>query len=90
MAVTIRLARAGAKKHPHYRIVVADSRRARDGKFLEHVGTYNPSSKPMLLDVKKDLVDAWMKKGAVPSQTVSELFKLAAKQPAAAPQTDKK
>lgn len=81
MAVTIRLSRAGAKKHPFYRVVVADSRRPRDGKFLEQVGTYDPS-REAALDLQKDLLDAWMKKGAVPSQTVSELIKQHAKQPA--------
>lgn len=87
MAVTIRLARAGAKKHPFYRVVVADRRRQRDGKFLEQVGTYCPTKDPV--DLKLDLlvVDAWLKKGALPSLTVGELIKLARKQALAGPAT---
>ncbi|MEW5851676.1 MAG: 30S ribosomal protein S16 [Myxococcota bacterium] len=75
MAVTIRLSRQGAKKHPFYRLMVADSRRGRDGKFLEWVGTYNPGTKPETLDFELDRINEWIKKGAQPSDTVRNLLK---------------
>jgi small subunit ribosomal protein S16 len=87
MAVTIRLSRQGAKKHPHYRVMVADRRRSRDGKFLEWVGTYNPGKEPVALNLELPRIDEWLQKGAVPSQTVKELIKrarAAAPAPAAA------
>jgi small subunit ribosomal protein S16 len=85
MAVTIRLSRQGAKKHPYYRVMVADQRRWRDGSFLEQVGTYNPGKDPVVLALDLVAVDSWIKKGAQPSQTVRELIKLARKNAAAAP-----
>lgn len=74
MAVHIRLRRMGAKKRPFYRIVAADSRRARDGRFLEVVGTYNPISRPAEVTVEEDKLTRWLDDGAVPSDTVSSLL----------------
>jgi small subunit ribosomal protein S16 len=79
MSVKIRLARHGMKKHPHYRIVVADSRNARDGRYIEAVGTYDPSRKPEKVEVKQEKLDAWLKKGARPTSTVATLLKRRAK-----------
>ena len=75
MAVTIRLARHGAKKRPFYRIVVADKRFSRDGRFLEIVGTYNPLPETPLIDLKRDRVDYWLEQGATPSPTVKSIIK---------------
>jgi small subunit ribosomal protein S16 len=75
MAVVIRLMRAGAKKRPFYRLVVADSRRQRDGRFLEIVGHYNPISQPYELIVHKDKVQKWLDQGATPSQQVAALLR---------------
>jgi small subunit ribosomal protein S16 len=79
MSVTIRLSRHGTKKRPFYRIVVSDRRYPRDGRYIEQVGTYNPiaASGGVKLDAEK--IDSWMKQGAKPSQTVSELIKKAKK-----------
>jgi len=85
MAVTIRLQRHGAKKHPFYRVVVADSRRARNGKFLEWVGTYNPGKEPVALDLELPRIDEWVKNGAQPSDVVRDLIKMARKRGVAAP-----
>jgi small subunit ribosomal protein S16 len=88
MAVTIRLARKGAKKHAYYRVVVADSRRSRNGKFLEWVGTYNPAQDPPLVELEMPRIEEWLKNGATTSLTVKELIKAARKAglaPAAAP-----
>ena len=74
MAVHIRLLRMGKKKQPFYRIVAADSRRARDGRFLEVLGTYNPIQKPALVNLFEDRVTKWLDEGAVPSDTVRSLF----------------
>ena len=74
MAVHIRLRRMGAKKRPFYRIVAADSRRARDGRFLEVVGTYNPISRPAEVTVEEDKLTRWLDDGAVPSDTVGSLL----------------
>lgn len=79
MAVTIRLSRQGAKKHPFYRVVVADSRRWRDGKFLERVGTYNPGTEPVALKLDLPRIDHWVSQGAQPSETVGQLIKRARK-----------
>jgi small subunit ribosomal protein S16 len=73
--VVIRLRRAGSKKRPFFRVVVTDSRAARDSKFVEILGHYNPRSKPALVDVQKERVDYWIGKGAVPSDTVRTLIK---------------
>ncbi|MEO5617535.1 MAG: 30S ribosomal protein S16 [Candidatus Eisenbacteria bacterium] len=75
MAVVIRLMRAGAKKRPFYRMVAADSRRQRDGRFLEILGHYNPVSKPFELVVHKEKVEAWIAKGAQPSEQVASLLR---------------
>ena len=87
--VAIRLRRAGSKKRAFYRVVVTDSRAARDSSFVEILGHYNPRTKPALVDVKKERVDYWLGKGAQPSDSVRTLFKrhLTAK-PAAAPQAE--
>ena len=73
--VVIRLRRAGSKKRPFFRVVVTDSRAARDSSFVEILGHYNPRTKPALVDVKQDRVDFWLKKGAQPSDTVRTLIK---------------
>jgi len=75
MAVKIRLARFGAKKRPFYRIVVADGRCPRDGRFLETVGTYNPMVEPTEVTMKQDRVQYWLGKGAIPTCTVNSLIK---------------
>lgn len=77
MAVRIRLKRLGAKKAPFYRIVVADSRSPRDGKFIEEVGYYDPTKEPMELKVNQELVQKWLDNGAQPSDTVRSLLKKA-------------
>lgn len=75
MAVTIRLARQGAKKHPHYRVVVTNTRSPRDGKFIEWVGIYSPTAQPPKLDLEMARIEYWMKNGAVPSDTVKALIR---------------
>jgi small subunit ribosomal protein S16 len=74
LSVRIRLARHGRRKHPIYRIVVADSRSPRDGRFLEVIGSYNPQNNDEVrLDAEK--LNAWMQKGALPSETVGRLIR---------------
>ena len=75
MSVVIRLMRAGAKKRPFYRMVAADSRRQRDGRFLEILGHYNPISQPFELMVHKAKVEAWIAKGAQPSEQAASLLR---------------
>ncbi len=75
--VKIRLRRMGAKKSPFYRIVVADSRNPRDGRFIEEIGTYNPLTEPSELKVNAERALAWIKTGAQPTDTVKTLFKKA-------------
>ncbi|MGE4277733.1 MAG: 30S ribosomal protein S16 [Lawsonibacter sp.] len=75
--VKIRLRRMGAKKAPFYRIVVADSRYPRDGRFIEEIGTYNPVVSPADLKVDVDRAQAWIKTGAQPTETVRDLLKKA-------------
>jgi small subunit ribosomal protein S16 len=75
MSVTIRLSRHGAKKRPFYRIVVSDRRYPRDGRYIEQLGVYDPNASSGGLRLDRERVDAWIKKGAQPSQTVSELIK---------------
>ena len=75
MAVKIRLRRMGAKKAPFYRIVVADSRAPRDGRFIEELGYYNPLTDPAELKVDNEKAAAWIKNGAQPSDTVRALLK---------------
>ena len=74
MAVKIRLARHGAKKRPYYRIVVADSRKPRDGRFIEEVGRYNPCVSPSYVSFDKERLDYWIACGAQPTDTVSRLM----------------
>jgi small subunit ribosomal protein S16 len=69
LSVKIRLRRIGAKKHPFYRLVVADTRSPRDGKFIEILGTYDPMTEPVKLNIDQEKVKAWLKKGARPSDT---------------------
>ena len=73
--VKIRLRRMGAKKSPFYRIVVADSRYPRDGRFIEEIGTYNPLTNPSTVNVDADAVKTWIAKGAQPTVTVKALLK---------------
>ena len=75
MAVKMRLKRMGAKKKPFYRIVVADSRSPRDGRFIEEIGYYNPVANPSQLKVDGEKALEWIKKGAQPSDTVRALLK---------------
>ena len=77
MAVKIRLARHGAKKRPYYRIVVADSRAPRDGRFIDEVGRYNPCSEPAMVKFDMEKVDQWISNGAQPTDTVARLLKQA-------------
>ena len=75
--VKIRLRRMGAKKAPFYRIVVADSRYPRDGRFIEEIGTYDPTADPAQLKVDAERAQAWIKTGAQPTETVKALLKKA-------------
>ncbi|MBQ6947016.1 MAG: 30S ribosomal protein S16 [Clostridia bacterium] len=75
MAVKIRLRRLGAKKVPTYRIVVADSRYPRDGRFIEEIGTYNPLTDPASVEIDADKAQAWIKNGAQPTDTVKAILK---------------
>lgn len=74
MAVKIRLKRMGAKRNPFYRLVVADSRSPRDGRFIEEIGTYNPTAEPAVMNVDEDKALDWLLKGAQPTDTVRNLF----------------
>ncbi len=75
MAVKIRLRRMGAKKAPFYRIVVADSRFPRDGRFIEEIGYYDPTKEPSVVKVDADKAKSWIANGAQPTDTVKALFK---------------
>ncbi len=75
--VKIRLARHGAKKRPFYRIVAADSRSPRDGRFLERLGSYDPTQDPAPVEIKQDRLAEWLKNGAQPTGTVARLIKKA-------------
>jgi small subunit ribosomal protein S16 len=75
--VKIRLARHGAKKRPFYRIVAADSRSPRDGRFLERLGSYDPTQDPALIEIKHDRLAEWLKNGAQPTETVAQLIRKA-------------
>lgn len=72
--VKIRLRRIGAKKSPFYRIIVADSRSPRDGRFIEEVGYYNPMTEPVTLKVEEEKVQKWLASGAQPTETVKSLL----------------
>lgn len=75
MAVRIRLKRMGAKKRPFYRIIVADARAPRDGRFIETLGTYNPLSEPSAVKLHEDRVRLWLTRGAQPSDPVRDILK---------------
>ncbi len=75
MAVKMRLRRMGAKKAPHYRIVVADSRYPRDGRFIEEIGYYNPMTNPADVKIDADKAKQWIRNGAQPTDTVRDLLK---------------
>lgn len=75
MAVKIRLKRVGAKKRPFYRVVIADSRSPRDGKFIEEIGTYDPLTEPKTVVVNPKRAQYWIGVGAKPTDTVDRLFK---------------
>ena len=77
MAVRMRLTRVGSKKNPIYRVVVADSRSPRDGRFIEIVGRYNPQTEPSLIELDEAKVRDWLAKGAQPTEPVSRLIKAA-------------
>jgi small subunit ribosomal protein S16 len=82
MAVRIRLTRVGATKQPSYRVVVADSRSARDSRAIETIGHYNPRTEPVEVNIDADKAKAWLAKGAQPSDTVLRLFRNAGIVPA--------
>jgi small subunit ribosomal protein S16 len=82
MAVRIRLTRVGATKQPSYRVVVADSRSARDSRAIETIGHYNPRTEPIEVNIDADKAKSWLAKGAQPSDTVSRLFRNAGILPA--------
>ena len=77
MAVKIRLARLGYKKHPIYRVVVADSRVARNGKCIEEIGTYDPNTTPSTVKLDAELAKKWLNNGAQPTETVARILKSA-------------
>jgi small subunit ribosomal protein S16 len=85
LAVKIRLARAGAKKAPFYRIVAADSRSPRDGRFIEILGRYNPRTEPSYIELDVERTEAWLGKGAQMTETVAKLYKVAKNPEADAP-----
>ena len=76
MAVKIRLKRMGKKKAPFYRIVVADARSPRDGRFIEELGYYDPTKDPSVFKIDEELAKKWLGNGAQPTETVAKLFKL--------------
>jgi small subunit ribosomal protein S16 len=77
MGLVIRLRRHGSRKNPFFRIVVADSRSPRDGRFVAQIGTYDPAPDPPKVTLKKEQADLWLKSGAQPSVTVKKLMRLA-------------
>ena len=76
MAVKLRLTRVGSKKNPIYRVVAADTRSPRDGKFIEIVGRYNPQHEPSLIELDEAKVKSWLEKGALPTPSVAKLLKI--------------
>jgi small subunit ribosomal protein S16 len=76
MAIKLRLTRVGSKKNPIYRVVAADARSPRDGKFLEIVGRYNPQTDPSTIDLDDDRIRDWLSKGAQPTEAVARLIKV--------------
>ena len=77
MAVKIRLRRMGQKKAPFYRIVVADSRSPRDGRFIDEIGTYDPNRNPSAISVDEEAAKKWLANGAQPTEVVAKIFKIA-------------
>ncbi|MDI6717201.1 MAG: 30S ribosomal protein S16 [Actinomycetota bacterium] len=77
MAVKIRLSRVGGKKNPHYRVVVADARAPRDGRFIDIIGRYNPQTDPSTIEVDRDKASEWLKKGAQPTEQVKKILEIA-------------
>ena len=77
MAVKMRLKRMGQKKSPFYRVVVADSRSPRDGKFIEEIGTYDPNQEPSVFKVDEEAAKKWLNNGAQPTEMVGKIFKAA-------------
>ena len=77
MAVKIRLRRLGYKKHPVYRVVVADSRSQRDGSVIDQIGTYDPNQEPSVVKIDPEAAKKWLNNGAQPTETVAKLFKQA-------------
>lgn len=77
MAVKMRLKRLGQKKAPFYRVVVADERAPRDGRFIEEIGYYNPNVDPSVIKIDEELAKKWLKNGAQPTETVAKLLKIA-------------
>jgi small subunit ribosomal protein S16 len=76
MAIKLRLTRVGSKKNPIYRVVAADSRSPRDGKFLEIVGRYNPQTNPSIIELDGEKIKGWLGKGAQPTEAVARLIKV--------------
>ena len=87
MAVVLRLSRAGTHKAPFYHVVATDSRKPRDGKYLEDVGIYDPTQRPERIELKIDRIEHWLKVGACPSQTVASVLKRAKRASAPAAET---
>lgn len=79
MAVVLRLSRAGTRKAPFYHVVATDSRKPRDGRYLEDVGLYDPTRKPVRIELKQERIEYWLKVGARPSPTVTQVLRLAGK-----------
>ena len=77
MAVKMRLKRMGYKRHPFYRVIVADARSPRDGRFIEEIGTYNPNTDPSEFKVNEELAKKWLSNGAQPTEVVAKIFKAA-------------
>ncbi|HIR87838.1 MAG TPA: 30S ribosomal protein S16 [Candidatus Fimimorpha faecalis] len=77
MAVKMRLKRMGQKKAPFYRVVVADARSPRDGKFIEEIGTYDPNQNPSAIKINEEAAKKWLATGAQPTETVAKLLKIA-------------
>ena len=77
MAVKIRLRRMGQKKAPFYRVIVADSRSPRDGRFIEEIGTYDPNNDPSTFNINEEAAKKWLANGAQPTEMVGKLFQLA-------------
>jgi small subunit ribosomal protein S16 len=85
MAVVLRLSRAGTHKAPFYHVVATDSRAARDGRYLEDVGIYDPTAEPARIELKAERIEHWLRNGAKPSQTVAMILRKAKQAAAAAP-----